>query len=96
MANKEDVKDIKDDVKKFKALEAVGSTEGGKLLIKSVLKDIDSAIATLIGSYKTASDSELRAACATLAANYALYNVLNGASDNKKIAMADLKEAQSL
>lgn len=92
--SKEDIKDIKDEVKKFKALEAVGDSEGGKLIIASVLKDIDSAIHSLIGKYKSASDSELRAACASLEANYNLFKLLTGASDNKKIAMQDLREAQ--
>lgn len=92
--SKEDIQDIKGEVKKFKAIEAVGNSEGGKLIIASVLRDIDSSIATLIGKYKSASDSELRAACASLEANYNLYNLLSGASENKKIAMQDLKEAQ--
>lgn len=96
-ANKEktDVEEVKGEIGRFKALEAVGNSEGGKQIIKGALKNIDSSIATLAGMYKSASDSELRAACATLAANFELYNLLMGAKANRLTAMADLKELEN-
>lgn len=82
---------IKEDVKKMKALAAIPNTEGGKLLIDSLGKDIVNGVETLIGSYKEATDIKLRATIAKLQADLGLLRVLTRAEENSKVAQEALK-----
>lgn len=86
-------KEIKDDLAKATALEAVQHSEGGKILIASCLQDIVTSIDTLAVGYTSLSHIELISHCARLKERLALYRALKNASKNKEITLQALKEA---
>lgn len=81
---------IKKELGRQSSLESVRLSEGGQLIIKSLIKDINICIDSISSGYKSASHSELIALSARLAEKIALYRVLEGSSKRKKIAMDDL------
>lgn len=85
--NKEEVQN---DVKKFTAIEAVGNTVGGKLLVKSLEKDVVSCVDELSAKFKTAEHIELIAIIAKLTEKLTLLRVLNRAKKLKNLALDEL------
>lgn len=86
----EKIEEIKKDIQKFSALEAVSSTTGGKILLKGLQKDIVSTIDEICGKYKTASHVEMIALSARLGEKLILLRVLNKAKKLKKLAQEEL------
>lgn len=84
--------EIKEDIAKHAAIEAIGNMEGGRLIIAATQKDVDFSIDRLANGFEMATDTELRSWCATLKANLDLLNLLKGARDKKITAMKDLRE----
>ncbi len=82
---------IKEDVEKMKALSAIPNTEGGKILIDSLGRDVVGSVESLIGGYKEASDTKLRATIAKLQADLGLLRVLTRAEENSRVAQDALK-----
>jgi hypothetical protein len=93
MENKPSKKEIKDDLSKISALEAVKNSEGGKILIESCLADVVSSVDTLCVGYTSLNHIELVAHCARLKERLDLYRVLVNAKRNKKMVLEALKEA---
>ncbi len=87
----EQIKEVKKDIGKYSALDALKDSEGGQLLIESLASDIASCIEELSSKYKTASHSELIAIGAKIAERLSLYRTLNRAKKNKKLASEELK-----
>lgn len=87
--------EIKEDLKKYKALEAVANSDGGQILLETLVADIEYSIDILVSDYKTLPDIELRSTCANLATNLAIFKALTNSSKNKKFALSELKEYQS-
>lgn len=83
--------EIKKDIQKFSAIEAVSRTKGGQILLKSLQKDIVSTIDELSGKYKTTSHLEMIALCAKLSEKLILLRVLNKAKKLKKLAEQELE-----
>ena len=83
---------IKEDVEKMKALSAVSNTEGGKMLIDSLGRDVVNGVESLIGNYKTSGEMKLIATIAKLQSDLGLLRVLTRAEANSKEAQAALKE----
>jgi hypothetical protein len=83
--------EVKKDIKKYSAIDAVSSTPGGKVLVTSLKKDITSTIDELTSKYKTSSHIEMIALCATLHARLTLLRVLNRAKKVKKLAQEELE-----
>jgi hypothetical protein len=82
---------VKEDVKKMKALATIPNTEGGKILIDSLGRDVVNGVESLISSYKEESDIKLRATIAKLQSDLALLRVLTRAEENSKVAQEALK-----
>jgi len=83
--------EIKKDIRKFSAITAISNTEGGKILIESLKKDIISSIDEIINKYKNLPHIEMVAVCARLAERIILLRVLNGSKKLVKLAKEDLK-----
>ena len=90
MSKKED---IRKDLGRVKALDVLQNTEGGKLLVKSLLTDMVSSIQTIAYNFQTLSHIELVSNCAKLRERFEMYKTLQNASKNRKIAESDLTEA---
>lgn len=84
------IDDVKKDIRKYSSIDAVSNSEGGKIVVSSLQKDIVSVIDDLASKYKTASHVELIALCATLQARLALLRVLVRSRKLKKIALEEL------
>ena len=83
--------EVKEDIKKYSAIDAVSSTPGGKIVVTSLKKDIVTTIDELISKYKTSSHIEMLALCATLHARLSLLRVLNRSKKLKKLAQEELE-----
>lgn len=92
MANKEQIKDLQDEVKNYASLEAVRNSSGGKILIETLKKDILSAMNEICLKYKEATHAEMIAVSAKLAERLTLLRVLTRASNNKKVTKEELEE----
>lgn len=88
---KEQKEEYEQEARKYSSLEALANTEGGKILIQGLQKDITAAIDVLAIKYKTASEIELRSACANLAVNLAVLRTMTNAKQNKKIYLEELE-----
>jgi hypothetical protein len=89
--NTEQVEDIKKDIKRYKSIVSVLNLEGGKLLLKTIKKDVQDDIEGVISLYG-APELELRAKVAKLKADLALLQVLTRSKSQLKLAMDALTE----
>lgn len=86
-------KEIKEDISKYNALDAVKHSEGGKFIIKQSLTSIVATMDNLASNYTTLSHAELVSLCARLSERLAIYRVLNNTEANIKFAEEALEEA---
>lgn len=77
-----------DDIDVYTALKTVASSDGGKILIANLLKDIVGTVGVLENQYKTLSHIEVIAHCAAMSEKLALLRTLTRASQN----LDDLKK----
>jgi hypothetical protein len=84
--------EIQEDVKTYKSLEAVANSDGGKILIDNLKKDVVNGVESLFSLYKNGSDIEIRTTIAKLQANLSLLRSLTRSSQNKKLAQEELKK----
>lgn len=89
--NKELKKEVRKDIAKYSALEAVSVSEGGKLILKGVTKEIEMTVNTLMNDYSSLSEAEIKALCARLGANWGILKVLTNSRKNKKFALDELQ-----
>jgi hypothetical protein len=83
--------DVIKDIQKFSAIDAVSNTAGGKIIVKSLQKDIVSSIDELSSKYKTSSHLEMIALCARLSERLTMLRVLTKAKKLKKLAQEELQ-----
>jgi hypothetical protein len=79
----ESVKDIANDLDKVAALSALADTEGGKVLIKSLMQDIMSDVDRISNGYKILTTQEFIGIGASLKTNIDMVRVLSRAKENK-------------
>lgn len=94
MANKEltPKKLIQKDIGNYASLEAVKNSEGGKLILTSLKKDVQSCLDEISSKYKTATHAELIATSAKLAERLTIYRMLTRSTKNKHLAQNQLDE----
>lgn len=80
-----EMREVEDDVGKYKAIEVVLNMKGGKLIMATLRKDIADIVDGLPSLLK-APEVELRAAVARLGATLSMYRVLKHAPENAKMA----------
>lgn len=83
--------EVTKDIQKFSAIDAVSSTTGGKIIVKSLQKDVVSTVDELCSKYKTASHIEMIACCARLSEKLTLLRVLTKAKNLKKLAQEEME-----
>lgn len=83
---------IEKDVDDFAALAAVAKSDGGKILVQTLMTDVVGAVERLT-NYKGKTLDELISICADLNANLSLVRTLTRAEKNKKLAQEALQEA---
>lgn len=84
---------VKKEVDTYAAIEAVSNLQGGKILIKSLKKDIVASIDTIISRSKSATNlAELMAPAIALGERLAMLRTLKRATKNKKFALRELEE----
>ena len=84
-----EVKEVKRDLKRFKAVASIVNQEGGKVLIKGLEKDVLSGLDCVLSMYR-GDEIELRATIAKLKADLDLLRVLKRSSKNVKIVEEEL------
>jgi hypothetical protein len=84
-------KDIKNDLRRYKDIEAIANQKGGKRVINLLSQDIITAIDTISGNYKELTHTEFIAQGARLSERLALYRLITGAKKNADIVKAILE-----
>lgn len=88
MTNKPDtpeIKEIRDDLDKYKAIAALGNQDGGKLLLEMLRSTIANCVES-ITSLADGEDMKLRCAALKLKVNLDLYRALKRADENVTLA----------
>lgn len=80
-----------EDINKYRALESLKDSEGGRILIASLKENIENVSKLLSVSYKSKTHAELMGLCAELESNFYLITALDNSSTNKKLAEDYLK-----
>lgn len=88
---KEQIKEVREDVKMYADLEAVKNSNGGKRILKGLGADIVVAIDKLCQSYQTASHVEILSIIAGLNNRLELFRTINRSSKNKRLAKEELE-----
>lgn len=83
-----DKEGIEEDIKKFSSLASLAKSEGGKILIEVLKKDIVSAINELRWP-KELSHIQLIGLCMKLNEKLNLLSVLNNSEENKKLTLEE-------
>lgn len=90
--DKDEVREVHKDVKRFGALAGMAVSEGGKVLIDAYLVDIMTTMRTLANGYKRFTHPELIAHCASLENKLDVVKTLSLAPENERLADDRLKE----
>lgn len=77
-----ELKEHKENLKKYKSLETLGSTEGGKILIEALVSDIVGSINSVTRQCSEMPEIELRIELAKIGININILNSLNKAKSN--------------
>lgn len=88
-----DVKLMADNLDELSAISALADTEGGKLLVKTLMADVLSALDTLSVKYKELTVQEFIGLSASLKTNLDMIRVLKRAKKNTDELMGMLEEA---
>lgn len=84
--------EVENDLKTFSALEALTLSEGGKILIDSLKKDVVNGVESVISMYRQAPEIDLRATIAKLQSDLSLLRVLTRSEANKEMAKEELEK----
>lgn len=93
--NKEEVGEVKEELKIALALNSVKDTEGGKILLKSLLEDIATSINFITIGYNSMTFEKFIAEAALLKSNIDLYRAISNSDDNIEFLKNLLAEALS-
>ena len=85
--------EIEADLKEISKISVISDTEGGKVLLKSLLSDIAGGVSTLCNKNSTMTLQEFISVCALMKANVDLYCALGKAKQNKEYLETLLAEA---
>lgn len=88
-------KEIKKDVEKYKSLEVLADSDGGKILIETLNKDVINTVDWLASNFTEVNHTELIARCAVLKSSLATLRTLKNSKKNVELAEDALKEALS-
>lgn len=86
------IQELVDQSDRLHSLKSLATTEGGKELMKLLVRDTVNSLHSLRANYKTATYTELIAIISNMAAHYDTARVLLNAEDNEKMADEQLEE----
>ena len=89
----EEIEIIKDELDRVGSISAVAESDGGKLLISQLVKELLNSVEKMCGKYQVMPLSEFISIGADMKVNLEMLKTLKKAGKSKKIAMQDLKEA---
>lgn len=92
MNNEEKIIELKEDLKKAKAVEVFALSDGGKLLLKNLSIDIISNIETLANKYSTLTIQEFISLGASTKEKMSVFKAVNNSKRNKKFLEDMLQE----
>jgi hypothetical protein len=86
---------LHDDLKHFKALDALADSEGGSLIVKSLVKDVVANIEQIVANYGTMTHPEFISKSATIKTALDVARILTRAKANKKYVESELEKELS-
>ncbi len=86
-----EVKSVKKDLGDYMAVEGLAQTEGGKVLVNSLVDSICSNVESILSLVKS-PEMELRYAVMKLASNLNMYRILKRAPENARLAKEELSK----
>lgn len=92
MDKKKEIESIEEDLKNISSLAVIGQTEGGKILVKSLVTDIIAVVDTLCSKHKELTTQEFVSLCAEMKTKIDMARVIDRAEGNKKYLEELLKE----
>lgn len=87
--NKEE---ITDDIKRYKAIETMFKSNGGRIILKDIKSDVVSAIDQLSTKYGEFTHIEMIALCAGLSEKLTMMRIMKNAKENKAMAIEALED----
>lgn len=93
--SKDEIEDLKEDLKKALAVKSIKDTEGGKILLKSLMQDITTSITMITLGYESMPHTRFIGEAALLKSNIDLYRAISNADDNIEFMQNLLAEALS-
>ncbi len=91
LAEDSGIKALTDDIDTYESIEIVADSEGGKIILDSLKRDVMAAILSL-SQFKKATHTELIALCATVTERLNMYKMMTNAKKNKTDALKALSE----
>jgi hypothetical protein len=85
--------EIEADLKEISKISVIGETEGGQVLLKSLLTDIATGVNTICHRHSTMTVQEFVSIAALMKANVDLYCAIGKAKKNKEYLQTLLAEA---
>lgn len=89
----QEVKIISEELKRVSSISVLAEMDGGKILIKKLIKEILDSMDTLCLKYKNLSLQEFVGICADMNVKLDLIKTFKKSSKNKEIAQEDLRKA---
>lgn len=89
--NKEEKKEIEKDISKYRSLDTLSESNGGKILVKGLKEDIVSIIERL-SNYKELSHIDFIVLASELKAKLTMMQILKNAKDKKAMVIECLEE----
>lgn len=84
---------LADEADLFHSLKAVYNTDGGKLVVSRLVRDVVSRVNWLSGNYQEASDMRLRTECAAIASLLGVAKLLTKAEENETFLNEQIAQA---
>lgn len=89
----EQIKDLKEDLKKVKPLDTLARSEGGKILVDGLTADIVSNFETFTHGSESFTLDQFKALAVSTKEKLDLVRTITRAKDNKRFLEEELKEA---
>jgi len=80
------------ELERYKALDNLSRSKGGKLMIEMIKKDISDLVSKLSYKFDSMTDIELRSVCASISPRITVLRAFQNAEANFEVTKADLEE----
>lgn len=87
-----EIQQTADEYERYKALDILAKSKGGKILIEAAKKDVASLVQKIAYNFSTMTDIELKSTCAMLSPKLTLIRTLQNSESNADVMKEDLEE----